>query len=508
MAKLIGNEVPQTVDSTTQVYKATHEGTARLSLRNRSFISFSFGGRAIEDFNLLVTTQDRLQRAAYGEFEDITSEYDVLDGQFYWGTYMKKNTIEFNLTTDAITEQELNEFKHWFKPGVIRKLILAENPNRAIWARVSTSPAFSLVPMEKVVTKKINGMDYSTSTTSYRGDVGISFIMDDPYWFSVNSILKTYYTNPEDKFGSMTDEYIEGAIESLTDKDIIKSIIEDGTPCSSMIKNKNIIFGDKSVETKLSDKSPAYLYYCGTANGRPLVKITLTPGFKQDFLTWPQNSYSHFVLSGDEINSYNILKIGDREFRFSAPALFLGYNQGIEIIKNMIIGESVEDARRALRDNVYEYHSRNWCLFCLETMIQNQWGVNSAGAFTNGFRDYFVQCMRFFLTMKGEESQILPVTLSIDSKTGKATGRFEFRVPNLEINLPTSMDDFIPQSAIVLEENIEDMIKSDYPLIETRNFPNENGEITENECTVITTDYPEDECGQITVNIQYENEYL
>ena len=42
---------------TTQVYKATHyevgDQSRRLPFRNRSFISFSYGGKVIEDFGLI-----------------------------------------------------------------------------------------------------------------------------------------------------------------------------------------------------------------------------------------------------------------------------------------------------------------------------------------------------------------------------------------------------------------------------------------------------------------------
>jgi len=44
----------------SQVYLATHEGSGerRLPYMNRSFISFRFGDRNIEDFNLIATFSD------------------------------------------------------------------------------------------------------------------------------------------------------------------------------------------------------------------------------------------------------------------------------------------------------------------------------------------------------------------------------------------------------------------------------------------------------------------
>jgi len=72
----------------TQVYHATHEGEQRLSLARRSFISFTFGGKHIEDFNLIATTSgDRMERAAYAPFEDNTTTNENLSGQQYWGTH-------------------------------------------------------------------------------------------------------------------------------------------------------------------------------------------------------------------------------------------------------------------------------------------------------------------------------------------------------------------------------------------------------------------------------------
>jgi IS1 family transposase len=69
----------------------------------RSFISFTFGGRHIEDFNLIASTPgDRLNRSGSAAFDDNVSSYDNLNGQKYWGTHYKTNSIEFTLVTDGI----------------------------------------------------------------------------------------------------------------------------------------------------------------------------------------------------------------------------------------------------------------------------------------------------------------------------------------------------------------------------------------------------------------------
>jgi len=100
--KLYGNEVAQNGPPRTQVWQATYTGNKvpnkdvyeRKSYMDRSFISFSFDDpkaenpKRIEDFDFIAyTAGDRIERDAYANFEDLTSTYDVIPGQFYWGTY-------------------------------------------------------------------------------------------------------------------------------------------------------------------------------------------------------------------------------------------------------------------------------------------------------------------------------------------------------------------------------------------------------------------------------------
>jgi phosphoketolase len=78
-------EAPQVPVSTTrhsQVYLATHDGVGNsLPLMDRSFISFSYGGKNIEDFNLIATINgDRLQKNLYASFKDNITTSDIWDG--------------------------------------------------------------------------------------------------------------------------------------------------------------------------------------------------------------------------------------------------------------------------------------------------------------------------------------------------------------------------------------------------------------------------------------------
>ena len=107
-----GYDLPNNEINTTsrrQVYQATHGGDdSRLPFMKRSFISFSFGTRPdmngverpvhIEDFDLIATiNSNSLNRTGYASFEDTTTKYDNLDGQYYWSTHYKSNSISFTL---------------------------------------------------------------------------------------------------------------------------------------------------------------------------------------------------------------------------------------------------------------------------------------------------------------------------------------------------------------------------------------------------------------------------
>lgn len=202
----------------SQVYMATHdEGGNRLPLAQRSFISFSYGGVNIEDYNFIsITEGDSISRNLYGNFNDITSTYEVMDGQIHWGSFFENNTLSLRLVTDCLTEKELASLKVLFKPGVAKELILAENPNRGIMARISAPPAYELMVFEEKTTVKIAGQDYDTSTTLYKGFINVEFVMDEPYWYSIQNII--------------TDNTL------TSNSNQVKMILEDGVPYKKSIE--------------------------------------------------------------------------------------------------------------------------------------------------------------------------------------------------------------------------------------------------------------------------------
>ena len=243
MAILYGTETANNVKR-SQVYQATHNGEGQsLPFMYRSFISFTYGGKKIEDFDLIATISgDRINRNAYASFDDTVSTYDNLDGQHYWATHYKTNQMDFVLSTDGIDEKQLDNFKHWFKAGISRELILAEHPNRAIMARVSTPPVINLLPFEQNIEVLISGNPYKTKTTLYKGDIQLSLVMDSPHWYAIQNILGI-----EDRaLNRYIDEWIDAngnQVSVFASQDALKMLYEDGIPLGSMIQ-KNMLLGN------------------------------------------------------------------------------------------------------------------------------------------------------------------------------------------------------------------------------------------------------------------------
>lgn len=246
---IYGNELPSS-KRVTQVYQATHVGEDYLPYMHRSFISFSFGGKNIEDFNLIAYTDgDRIQRQGSSNFNNLTTNSDVLNGQLYWGTFFEGNSLSLELATDGMTQRQLDDFLRWFRGGETRELILAEHPNRGILARVAEPPALSLLPFEETTSINLRSRDFTTSTTLYRGEISITFQMDDPFWYSINNVFGEYVERP-DGSGEYRDTWIDANGKTINvfdpenNKDAIKIMLEDGIPLSSMIQSDMLMGND------------------------------------------------------------------------------------------------------------------------------------------------------------------------------------------------------------------------------------------------------------------------
>ena len=541
MANLIGNETWSNGKNTSQVYQATHNGAGnRLPYMAKSFISFTFGGKAIEDFGLIVVnSSDRMERQAYASFSDLTTNYDTLDGQLYWGSRFEPNQLELSLATDEITEQQIDDFREWFAPGKERELILSEHPNRAILARVASAPALSFIPFEKKTSIKINNLNYDTSTTVYRGEVSLSFVMDEPHWYGILNYMPTYL-NKQTLEELTVDSNNSNKVNSLQDKDMIKIMLEDGIPHQSILLGDNtstfflggnILVTGKAVvgqavvnearigiitETSsgltVNSTTPQYLFYSGTASNKPIIKFTLTPTFNFSQEVFDDEMYVSRYISSPR-NSYtstsnnSFISIDQNKFEFTTPSLMTGINKACYIFKTVPWGTALVDLKKMIINEVNEYYSRAWALACINT-LQEKYHIDTLVKTTlsnsTGKNEYKLFLLNNLMTMilsvnpyidsncaihtTGSESALSqiqsglqnntittnPVVFVFNSKTGEAIGKFTIK---------RSTDGTIEHfETITIEENVGDMVRSNYLSIEGRNYLNSSGKLLINNC--------------------------
>lgn len=419
-----------------------------LSILNKQFISFSYGGKNIEDFDLIAVFDDRLNKNIYSDFEDVVSENSEVDGQLYWKTKINPNELSFTLATDGMSSKQLEEFKLWFSPGIERELILAEHSNRAIMARVSEPPNISVIPFKDEREIKIGGKTKKVITSLYKGEIELNFIMDNPFWYSKKS-------------------YIDSSV--LNDIDI-KIIYEDSIPHISMLKTpcflaNNIYFNGTSFSTNsgqsLSGKTQndKYLYYCGTAKSAPKISFSINAIFKNNLLEFP-------IINTND-NYY--IKIGTKYLYFSLPDVLLAYNSAISIVKDFS-GTSILDLRAKIRDEVFNYYSRAFAIKIIDYARSDtsRTYVSVDGEILPSFKDYF------YAEMQKLFADSLNFTFSIDSSNG-------------EVKVSYTVSSYDSSSTTLIIENSGNMIKSKYLFIDERTFPDREGTISSSNCLSVIT---------------------
>ena len=452
-----------------------------LPLLNRQFISFSYGGKNIEDFDLLASfSSDRLVKEIYAPFKDITTSQAELDGQMFWRSNFEAGNLSFDLVTDGLTSAQLEDFKEWFQPGFEKELILSEYHNRGIMARVASVPQMSLLPFEKEVkvtlgeTRIITERDkegvqiqkeeliyYPTKTSLYKGEIKLEFVMDDPYWYS-----------------------LKDAVED-TEEESLKIIYEDGVPHKRMLQipcflsNKKYFNGSQIEQDKIElndTQTDLYLYYCGTAPSKPIISFDTKLNFLEDNILAFNNDSTEAIISfGAEESSY-------KELKFTLPSLFISYNNAIKITKDYINsgGKDIVKLRALLRDSLYNYYTRSFVI----GIIDNLWNKDEnsvekiSGNITSSFYNNFLVKMKDFYSSNDS------LHCEIDNKTGQVI--IEVKVANTQGN------------SII--ENAGNMIKSNYLTIDTRKT-SKKGKITSADCLLVKANF-------ILSNLQIDYKYM
>ena len=568
---LYGETAPNNEFNTTyhrQVYDATHWGDGlRLPFMYRSFISFSFGGRNIEDFDLIATLSgDRLNRNGSASFEDRVSTYDILNGQQYWATHYQANSLEFQLSTDGIDQKKLEDFLYWFRAGDTKELILAEHPNRAILARLAEAPQLNLLPFEHEVEIKIANDSYKTKTTLYKGDINIKFVMDEPHWYAKDNILgikddqhNVYVNDWEDANGNI--------VNIFASQDALKILYEDGIPLGTMIQ-KDMLLGNgafASVEGHINQKiwdpnateqvanrmnlegggacidgtingvvysgviagaiinadgngidplpqynsnnpnTCGYFYYSGTAPAPTIIRFTMTPIIDSEsgYIISPRNSKS----SGLTYNTFTVESLNKQELQFTTPNIYTSFNKVIEIFNTYFNEHNTwEEVRARIREDVRHAPCREWAI----KVIDKAQGSIDGEVIASTSIETLKTDMSYFL--KNGSGAVQSVTFTFNSQTGEAKGQFNYRTVGSAVQSNTSFLTYQSNTiGIQREEDVGDMLRSNYIILRDRNIPTDEGYVTEwnSQNKLYSHRMYHDISGSIhNVSILYKNMYL
>ena len=488
----------------SQVYQATHrENGRRLPYMDRSFISFSYGGVFIEDFNLIATISNNfLHRDLYANFTDNTTNSNILDGQKHWSTHYDSNHLELILATDGITETYLEQFKRWFIPGVERELILSEHPNRAIMARVAATPSYDMIPFEEEIYLKVAATKVKTSTTMYKGSITINFVMDEPFWYSKINLLDG---TKDDKGNYKTNQWIgkDGKHNYIfDDQDAIKIIHEDGIPFAAMLSENqlqntpdNILFGmnkvlkpdlsysatgsraasesegavvqqghvayyyiEESTGFSVDPQQPLYFYYPGTAPSKPLISFDIELQFNDDYyIITPANSITSPDKPYNEI-FINEGKSDEKVFKFTTPSILTAYNQVIKLIDIMCKRNSSytwEEFEKAIRQGVCHELPRKLAMNMIKELHLNG-AINFTDTQLKGLKQVYYRHMFLWHNGNGGYTRKATCHFEFNSYTGQAW----VKVFNLG-----SWFGFVKESALKKLDSGEDYKLAEYNLL-------------------------------------------
>lgn len=497
----------------TQVYKLTHDGEGKyLPHLNRAFISFSYGGKNIEDWNLIVTYADRYQKQLSADFEDLTTTYEVVEGQYYWGTYFRSNNINFTLSTDGMTQLELDDFISWFAPGQIKELILTEHPNRAIMARVSVSPTIQTIPIETKEKIQIGNIEYETSSVVYKGEIQLSFIMDFPFWYSKNNMLG------EEVNGVFSDTWINANGEEelvVNSKDAMKIILEDNIPVYSMIKKTTLLGEHLNFKyntdsdtidyiydgVTLNEDDNTYVYYPGNALCKPNISFKYIPKFMNNgsgTLTAPliycpfNSTYSEITnISTIKTNYIELIENKNQYFYITAPSVYNDYNKVLLLFRDTSILTEA-DMRKKIIETIHHEEIRKLAMHFLNyssqfTIIVNGEPYEDESANSVLINDVLtskpisaLKRVRMILLMSRiiKRDKVLPIYYQYEGETGRAKAKIGYlTVENYPLSSTVNEEfDNEDETSYLHDEDISDTIQSDFLTIKNRDYL-QNGSI-------------------------------
>lgn len=397
----------------------------------KEFVDFEFDGKNVSDFGLVVAFgSDRLQVAAFPEFEDETSDVNGATGQLYWGTRFKTLKRSFNLVTDGMTEEQLRDFRVHFSPGKYGKFVEPHLLGRFSYCRVSEAQNFEVIPFRKDITF----LGETFTTNEYKGEINITLCWDEPIFYA-------------------EDDYIDLSKSTKVQQDIRKVYVNSLPTQTSF---SNLYLGE--------DKAKIYAGYIGGGRwSQALTAVTpisitqfpyynpstyskepnLTIQFdlsQSDLIKEASNGANYYCITGDSVNGYALGEINissqamktndfidtsnltwNNAFKFTSPNAVFSVNRAIEIAYNYT-GTALGDFEIILQTELSHEKVLTWAIQGLAVIDNGSGGLidNWQIAFNNHMLDFFDITKPLIIFFDGEKME------TIVTYTGKnAKGNFE-----------------------------------------------------------------------------------
>ena len=195
-------------------------------------------------------------------------------------------------------------------------------------------------------------------------------------------------------------------------------------------------------------------------------------------------------------NTITIESINKQELQFTTPNILTSFNKVIEIFDTYFNNRnSWEDIRAKLREDVRHPKVREWAIYVLGNAQGNN--NNTAVASTNVTN--LKSNMSNFL--KNSSGIVQDIEFTFNSETGSATGKFKYRLVSNQTNVISTP----------VEEDVGDMLRSNYIILRDRNVPTADGyvkewEVNEKQCSHrIYHNLPNE---VRNISILYKNMYL
>lgn len=366
----------------------------------KEFIDFSFDGKHISEFGLVVVSDgDRLSLDASPSFSDETSTVNGLSGQYYWGTTFDAGKKTFKLATDGMTEKQIAAFKKHFVPGHYGKLVLDERLGRYCYARVSSVSTISFIPFRETIT--VAGA--SITTNIYKGESSLTFQMDYPFWMAETNILpgnnltdesvrKAYVNNiplSNSTHASLTIQKPRGSETSIALRDIYAAMVDTIT----IGAGANVSCGQSNnVSTQLRASVMIKPLYNPSEIASPAV-IKMMP-----FIPTTSQGPHYISFARDNFNDtsdrkYSMLFVYDSNgivkniMKFTNPAVFYYINDVISLAYSYkdTTGANLIDFQEKLQEEIHHPAVLSWAMAGLRFIATHTELYDSeSSVFSNG----------------------------------------------------------------------------------------------------------------------------